>query len=180
MELSISAKDRDVLTTGIGVAAGLLAWENQATQEWIQYNPAGSYSILSKHRFEDAIASTFGNGIMKQIDPSYTGGATLYKLNPWGVVNKTSVVSGVVLVLDALTDDVDGYKKVSPYIEAAAWGGLIGGAIGGLVDPPPGNTDVPQTGQTNVQMLGPGSYQATVTVARPMATSGAAIKGWSN
>ena len=169
-----SASTKSVLTTSIGLASGLLAWENEVTKQWVQYNAAGTYGILDTHRFEDAIASTFGNSVMKRIDPSYTGGATFYKVNPWGVVNKTSVTGGVVLVLSELADDIGAYKHFKPYVEAAALGGLVGGALGGLLDPPPGNTDMPQTGQTNVQQQGPGSYQVATQQVAPQA-----VKGWS-
>ena len=70
---------------------------------------------------------------MKRIDPSYTGGATFYKVNPWGVVNKTSVTGGVVLVLSELADDIGAYKHFKPYVEATGWGALVGGAFGGFV-----------------------------------------------
>ena len=131
--MELAAKDEKALTTLIGVGTGIAAWEAASTQQYVQFNPTG-YGLFSKQRFGDAVASTFGQGIAKQVMPGYTGAAN-QGFSPLKVVNKYSVGGGAVLVASELADNLDHYDKFKPFVDAIGWGLLVGGAIGGFFDP---------------------------------------------
>lgn len=172
--LFFDSKTKDVITGAIAVGTGVLAWESQSTKQWAFANPQG-YSLFSKTRMEDAISQTFGKGVTQALDPSYNGLADFHT-NPFGVINAVSVGGGIALGISALLDDVGPYKHVKPYVDAAAVGALVGGAIGGFFDPPsagPGPGGQPGFYNQNVQ--GPGVYQVA-----SMQAPQSSLRGWSN
>lgn len=142
--MTLSATQEKKLESAIAILSGIAAWEFQSTQKF----DAG-VSLISKQRFGDAIAQTFGTNVAQKLFPntSITGKQTI---NPAGVINTTSLTGIGLLILDKVADefvgkeyrDLDGLQAV---IRGSGKGLTVGGIVGGFFDPSYG-TSVPAAG----------------------------------
>lgn len=129
------------------ILSGVGAWEFQATEKFDH-----NVSLISKQRFGDAIAQTFGTNVAQKVFPN-TQISGKQTVNPAGVINST-MGSGIgLLIVDKVAEEFFGsaYKNMDglqPVIRGAGKGILIGGIIGGLFDPTSGSypTLVPTAG----------------------------------
>jgi hypothetical protein len=151
--LQMTSKQEKQLESAVTILSGIAAWEYQATQKF----DAG-VSLISKQRFGDAIAQTFGNNVAQKLFPgtSIQGKQTV---NPQGVLNSTMGYGIVLLIADAVADEVGGktYRDLDglqPVVRGAGKGLLIGGIVGGFFDPSYG-TAAPAPGYTISYPRGP-------------------------
>jgi hypothetical protein len=125
----------NLVSTGITVGVGLLAWEYAAVNKYAKNIP--SYNYLSKSAFEDALSGMIGGDLVRKIDKSWTGQPSPWKPTPLGAINKVSVGGIVLKIANMITRKwTEKYVDSIPdFIDAAANGLIAGGVIGGIFDP---------------------------------------------
>lgn len=131
--LSLSAKQAKQLESAVAILSGIGAWEFQATEKFDHNVP-----LISKQRFGDAIAQTFGKNVATKIFPNTPIQGT-QTINPGAVFNQTTFTGIGLLIADKLLDEFVGteYRKIDglqPVIRGAGKGITFGGILGGLVD----------------------------------------------
>lgn len=153
--LTLSAKQEKQLESAVTILAGVAAWEFQSTQKF----DAG-VSLISKQRFGDAIAQTFGANVATKIFPN-TPIQGKQTLNPGNVINSTMGTGIALLIVDRVAEEFLGaeYRKMDglqPLIRGTGKGLTVGGIIGGLVDDRAGyGLATPPSGYTTPFARGP-------------------------
>lgn len=151
--LTLSAKQEKQLESAVTIVSAIAAWEFQATEKFDH-----GVSLISKQRFGDALAQTFGKNVAQKIFPnvSIQGVQTL---NPSAVINSTNLAGIGLLIADKIADEFIGseYRKMDglqPIVRGTAKGLIVGGTIGGLVDATYGTT-TPNPGYASAFPRGP-------------------------
>ncbi|MGH7743895.1 MAG: hypothetical protein ACREQ5_03630 [Candidatus Dormibacteria bacterium] len=130
--MDMSSGTKEMLGDVTAVGTGVLAWMYTSTA--LMDSPTASLT----NRFEDAVANTLGQGVAKQIWPTYSGSGNLTP-KVTGFLNNTTFAGIGLLIADHVgmsfktyRDKLDGLHNI---IEGAGWGITIGGAVGGIFDP---------------------------------------------
>lgn len=156
------SEKHEKLIEGVSAAGiGFVSFVKAATMKWESsvYNQPGGlhypYSLLGKHRIEDALAGIVGGDNVRKMDSTYDGAAKA-TMNPLAILNKITIAGIAVVIADSLLNEVPQYRNlpaVSSIVKGAGLGAAIGGAIGGFFDPEPPRSNVgnPYTGNPNPQ-----------------------------
>src|SRR5438552_10106064 len=97
--LKLSARQETQLESAVTILAGIGAWEFQATQKFDANVP-----LISKQRFGDAIAQTFGRNVATKLFPG-TPIQGQQTLNPSAVVNSTMATGIGLLIVDKVAEE---------------------------------------------------------------------------
>jgi hypothetical protein len=132
--LQLTSKQEKQLESAVAILSGVGAWEYQSTQAF-----DNGVSLISKQRFGDAIAQTFGSNVAQKLFPN-TQIQGKQTLNPSGIVNSTSLTGVGLLIVDKLAEEFLGHSYtgmdgLQPLIRGTGKGLTVGGGFGGLFDP---------------------------------------------
>jgi len=133
--LTLTATQEKHLEAAVTVISAVAAWEFQATEKYDH-----GVSLISKQRFGDAIAQTFGQNVAKQLFPNTNIQGVGPTINPSGVVNSVMGTGIALLIADKVAEEFFGstYTKMDglpPVVRGPGKGLTVGGIFGGLVDP---------------------------------------------
>src|SRR5438552_10748430 len=100
--LKLSARQETQLESAVTILAGIGAWEFQATEKFDHNVP-----LISKQRFGDAIAQTFGKSVAQKLFPGTPIQGT-QTLNPSAVFNSTMGTGIALLIADKIAEEFFG------------------------------------------------------------------------
>jgi hypothetical protein len=132
--LTLSSSQEKKLESAITILAGIGAWEYQSTQKFDANVP-----LISKQRFGDAIAQTFGRNVATSLFPGTPIQGNGPTINPGKVLNQTMGAGIALLIADKIADEFFGstYRKMDglqAIVRGTGKGLTVGGIVGGLVD----------------------------------------------
>lgn len=142
--LQLTSKQSKQLESAVTILAGLGAWEFQATEKFDH-----GVSLISKQRFGDAIAQTFGTNVAQKMFPN-TQIQGKQTLNPAGIINSTTLTGVGLLIVDKIAEEFLGstythQDGLQPIVRGTGKGMTVGGGLGGLFDDAYG-TSTPASG----------------------------------
>lgn len=131
--LQLSSKQEKQLESAVTILSGIAAWEFQSTNKF-----DSGVSMISKKRFGDAIAQTFGAPVAQKLFPNeqISGKQTF---SPANIINSTTLTGIGLLIIDKIADEFLGsdYRSLDglqPLVRGLGKGVTIGGGLGGLFD----------------------------------------------